>query len=537
MNSSTSLRSLSKDIPAGLLVSLIALPLSMGIAMASGFPASSGLIAAIVGGVITTFIGGARLSIKGPAAGLIVIVLGAVQELAVPGDPMSGPKRAAAVVIVAGALQVIMGLTRCGVLADLMPVSVVHGMLAAIGIIIVGKQLHVLMGVVPEGHEPLQLILEIPKSAAHLNPEILLIGLMSFGIMWFHQSINHAALKRVPGVLFVMIAAIALGLVFDLSHLHPYNFFGGAYSVGPNYLVHLPASLKESIFVPDWSVVTSAVSLKYILFFTIIGSIESLLTVSAVNSLDPEHRRASPDRDLIALGIGNMLSGALGGLPMISEIVRSKANIDSGAKSGCANMSHGLFLLVFLAVLSPVLSLVPVSALAGVLVYVGLRLASPKEFSHAYHSGPEQFVFFVVTCFLTIATDLLIGVGVGLVCAVAFKVWKGTKMAHFLTLPVDVEQSEEDLKLKVKGNSIFSNFPSLRRVVEENRAGTKRIVVDFSDAKLVDFAFLEKLDALQKELRDISIVKVGLERHRTLSHHPNATRLLPNDTAGMRSAA
>jgi len=519
-------KTLTNDIASGFLVSLIALPLSMGIALASGFPASSGLIAAIVGGIATSICGGARLTIKGPAAGLIVIVLGAVQELSVPGDPMIGVKRAAAVVVIAGLLQVLMGITRCGVLADLMPVSVVHGMLAAIGIMIVGKQLHTLMGVAPRGHEPLSLLLELPQSFHHLNPEILLIGLASFFIMWFHQAINHAALRRVPGVLLVVIMGVGLGMAFDLSHLHQYTLFGDAYSVGPDFLIHLPKSLRESMFFPDFSAATSLVSIKYILFFTIIGSIESLLTVSAVNSLDPDHRRASPNTDLVATGIGNIVSGLLGGLPMISEIVRSKANIDSGARSAWANISHGAFLLVYLVVLSPVLTLVPISALAGVLVYVGLRLASPKEFAHAYHSGPEQFAFFCITCFTTIATDLLVGVGVGLTCAVLFKLRKGTKLSHLLTLPHAVEHEGRALVLKVGGNTVFSNFSSIRRTIERYGHEVDRVIIDFAEARLVDFAFLEKLEAFEREVAGISIEKVGLDNHRRLSHHRNATRLL-----------
>jgi MFS superfamily sulfate permease-like transporter len=223
----------------------------MGIALASGFPPSSGLIAAIIGGLVTSFMGGARFTIKGPAAGLIVIVIGAVHDLADPSDPMSGFKRAAAIVVVSGAIQLVLGICRCGLLAELMPISVVHGMLAAIGLIIIGKQFPIVCGVTPEGKTPSQLLLEIPHEFITSNPEILMIGVFAFITMQLYPRIKIAAFKKIPAVLFVMIGSILLGTYLHLGDPHSYELLGKSYNVGPNYLVHLPQSLSSVVFMPD----------------------------------------------------------------------------------------------------------------------------------------------------------------------------------------------------------------------------------------------------------------------------------------------
>jgi len=516
----------TKDLEAGFLVSLIALPLSLGIAVASGFPASSGIIAAIVGGIVTSLIGGARLTIKGPAAGLIVIVLGAVTELADPSNPLSGIERAAAVVVAAGIIQVLLGLFRCGVFAELMPGSVIHGMLAAIGIIVMGKQIHVVLGVTPTGKTPIELWAEVGHSLTHLNPAIALIGITSLAVMILCARYPLGILRKIPAVLIVMIVAIGFDIIFDLNRIHPYFLHGAEFPLGPQFLVKLPPSLTDAVFMPDWSHLFTPTSIKYIAFFAIVGSIESLLTVSAVNGMDPERRRANPDRDLIALGMGNIVSGMLGGLPMISEIVRSKANVDAQARSSVANITHGVLLLAYLGILSPILSLVPLSALAGVLVYIGFRLAAPKEFVHAWSTGKEQFFFFFITCFLTVTEDLLVGVAAGLVCAIIYVIFRGTKPAHLLSLSSEVEKKGDKLLVRLHSNAIFSNFVAFRKLVESAGSDVKEVLVDFSECCLVEHTFRDKLERLQAELGRVTISVTGLSGHHSLGTDPHATKIL-----------
>ncbi|HET6417153.1 MAG TPA: SulP family inorganic anion transporter, partial [Polyangiales bacterium] len=229
------------DLKAGFLVFLIALPLCLGIAMASGFPPISGVLTAIIGGVFVSFLGSARLTIKGPAAGLIVIALGAVQELG-QGDPMLGYRRALAVGVVAACVQIALALLRAASIGVAMSPSVVHGMLAAIGVIIISKQSHTLIGVAPEAKEPLALLAEIPHSIAHANPEILALGLVSLVILFGWPMIRRAWAKAIPAPIVVLAFAIPVSLALDLDHSHAYQFLSHQFHVGPEYLVRLPGS-------------------------------------------------------------------------------------------------------------------------------------------------------------------------------------------------------------------------------------------------------------------------------------------------------
>lgn len=513
-----------KDVISGFLVFLIALPLCLGIAMASGFPPVAGILTAIIGGVVVSFLGSARLTIKGPAAGLIVIALGAVQELGA-GDAELGYRRALAVGVVAGVIQIVLALVRAGVIRDLMPPSVVHGMLAAIGVIIISKQSHTLMGVAPEAKGPLGLIAEIPQSLAHANPEILAIGALSLLILFGMPHVRARWARRVPAALLVLLVAVPLGLYFDLDHTHTYTFVSHQYSVGPQYLVQLPGNLLNALAAPDFSVIGSGTSIKYIVMFALVGSIESLLSVSAVDSLDTAKRVSHANRDLFATGVGNALAAAIGGLPMISEIVRSKANIDSGATSPLSNFFHGLFLLVLVAAIPGLLHEIPLAALAAMLVFTGFRLSSPAEFRHVLSIGPVQLLLFVTTLVVTLATDLLVGVGVGVALKLVLHVVSGVPLRYLFRAPIVEKREGEVVTLEVHGAAIFSNYLGLKRRLDALDDGVRKVVIDLSDACLVDHTVLEKLHLTSNEWVDRTLELRGLEGHRPRSSHHLAVRL------------
>ena len=415
--------SFRQDLISGFLVFLIALPLCLGIAMASGFPPVAGILTAVIGGLVATFLGSAPLTIKGPAAGLIVIALGAVQELGA-GDAMSGYRRALAAIVVAAVFQVVFALARAGALGDFFPAAVVHGMLAAIGIIICSKQIHVALGVAPVGKEPLHLLLEIPESLGKLNPEITAIGAASLGILFLMPVLAKKLvfLRKIPAPLIVLAVAMPLAYVFDLEHEHTYTFSitHHNYGIGPKYLVNLPGNLLKAVTFPDFSVITSGTSIKYVVMFALVGSIESLLSAKAIDTIDPQKRKSDLDKDLLATGVGNLIAGFIGGLPMISEIVRSSANIGYGARSRMSNFFHGLFLLLFVAFLPGLIHRIPLAALAAMLIFTGVRLASPHEFIKTWKIGREQFIVFVTTTIVTITTDLLIGVAAGIMVKTLF---------------------------------------------------------------------------------------------------------------------
>jgi MFS superfamily sulfate permease-like transporter len=514
---------LRADMTAGFLVFLIALPLCLGISMASGFPPIAGITTAIVGGLISTFVGSARLTIKGPAAGLIVIVLGAVTELG-QGDALTGYRRTLAVGVAAAVIQILLSLARAGTIGSLMPPSVVHGMLAAIGVIIVSKQAHTLMGVSPTSKGPLPLLAEIPRSVAHANPEILVIGVCTLVVLFGLPLLPWRWAKKVPAQMVALVLAIPLGLCFDLDHQHTFSFQGHEYSVGPQYLIHLPGNLLRSLAFPDFSHLLDAISLKYILMFTLVGSIESVLSVSAVDALDPAKCASDLDKDLRAVGIGNAIAALLGGLPMISEIVRSKANIDSGATSRRANFFHGLFLLGFVVLLPGMLHRVPLAALAGMLVYTGTRLASPAEFKRAYRIGPEQLFLFMLTLLVTLATDLLVGVAVGLVCKLALHVKDGVSLRDLVRMEMRERRHGEALHIEVENAAVFTNVLTLKRRLDRLESDIVRVVIDFSRARVVGHTVLEKLHRIADEWEGRELVLQGLEEHVPSSDHELAAR-------------
>jgi MFS superfamily sulfate permease-like transporter len=515
--------SIKADAIAGFLVFLIALPLCLGISMASGFPPVAGILTAIVGGMLGTFMGSARLTIKGPAAGLIVIALGAVTELSA-GDPVMGYRRAIAVGVVAGVCQIILALARTGVVGELMPSAVVHGMLAAIGVIIISKQTHTLMGVTPEGKEPMHLLAEIPHSLQHLNPEVFLIGVVALLVLFGLPLVKSRWVKQIPAPMVVLALAVPLGMAFNLSHEHNYSLAGHVFHLGPKLLIRLPGSLLGALSFPDFSAITSAVSVKYIIMFTLVGSIESLLSVTAVDSLDPEKKSSDLNRDLLATGVGNVVAGMIGGLPMISEIVRSKANIDNGAKSAWSNFFHGLFLLLSVALIPGILQQIPLAALAAMLIYTGARLASPKEFKHVYQIGPEQLLLFAATMIVTLTTDLLIGVGVGLLLKVVLHLKNGAPFRSLFRAIIHEERDGDTLILEVHDAAIFTNYLGLNRRLKAVPSEVRKVVINFEKTWVVDHTVLDKLHGFAARWDDRELVLMGLDGHAPMSNHHLAAR-------------
>lgn len=486
------------DLISGFLVFLIALPLCLGISMASGFPPVSGIFTAIIGGIVVSFFGGSHLTIKGPAAGLIVIALGAVTELG-QGDPMLGYKLTLAVIVAAGILQIIFGWVKSGVLADFFPSAAVHGMLAAIGVIIAAKQLFTLIGVKPEAHETLDLLAELPSGFAQLNPEIALIGLISLFIMFTFPLIKHPVFKKIPAPLVVILVAIPLGRIFDLEHEHTYLFLDGhEYSIGPKFLVTLPDSLLAAVTLPDFSQLFSGTSIKYIIMFALVGSLESLLSSKAIDSLDPYKRKSNMNRDLLGVGVGNTLAGLIGGLPMISEIVRSSANINNGGKTWWSNVFHGLFLLIFVAFFPFLIHQIPLAALAAMLIYTGYRLASPKEFYKTYQIGKEQLAIFLITIVVTLGTDLLLGIAAGIIAKIIMHLKNGLPWKHMFKPLFTVTIEGDAYVVDVFHSAVFSNYILLKKSLDALPRG-KHLTMDFTNANLVDHTVMENLHHYQHD--------------------------------------
>lgn len=512
------------DARSGFLVFLIALPLCLAIAKASDFPPIAGVMTAIIGGLIATPLGSAKLTIKGPAAGLIVIVVGAVAELG-GGDVSLGYHRTLAVGVVAAGLQILFALLRTASIGMAMAPSVVHGMLAAIGIIIISKQTHVLLGVAPTAKAPLPLLAEIPHSISACNPVILCVGLVALAIVFLWPLLRASFAKKVPAQLVALFVVVPLGLFFGLTEAHEYTFGSEIFRIDPkSVLVQLPASLLDAVTAPDFSVVFSPTSLKYIAMFALVGTIESTLSCLAVDSLDPAKRASNLDRDLLALGVGNLVSAAVGGLPMISEIVRSKANIDAGAKSSKSNLFHGLFLLLFVVLLPGLLQLIPQAALAAMLIAVGWRLGGPQHWTHAWHLGKDQFLLFATTVVLTLVEDLLIGVAAGLVLKVLLHLLRGAGVRGLLSPRVETEKNDGELRIVVHNSAAFTSLLRVRKAFHQADESTRSVTLDLTHARIVDHTFLQRVHGMADEIPNATFRIVGMEGMTSMSDNAFATQ-------------
>ena len=504
------------DLISGVLVALIALPLSLGIASASGFPPVMGVLTAIVGGLIVSFFAGSELTIKGPAAGLIVIVAGAVEELG-RGNSDLGWKLALAVVFAAGLVQIIFGLLKVARFADFFPLAAVHGMLAAIGILIMAKQLHFALGVAPnllKGKSPLELILMIPDSLLQLNVYIFTIGIVSLVILFGMPLIKHPVVKKIPAALVVIVVAIILEKTFHLEGEEFKNL---------NPLVN-PGDFQLNFNV-DFSAITNSellpIFLKYLLMFAIVGTLESLLTGKAIDLLDPYKRKSRLSKDVMAVGVGNAVSGLLGGLPMISEVARSSANIHNGGKTRWSNFFHGAVLLICVVLLVPIIKMIPVVALSSMLIFVGFKLAHPREFLHTYHLGKEQLAIFIATIIFTIVEDLLVGIAAGILLKYIIHLFNGMPFgASFKADYVIEEKLSGQFLMTVNKSAVFTNYLGLKKGLAKLPA-KKNVDIDFSNCALVDHTVMKNVSQFMKDYNaeggKMSII--GLGNHKSLSRH------------------
>ncbi|HEY8400074.1 MAG TPA: SulP family inorganic anion transporter [Cytophagaceae bacterium] len=503
-----------EDLMSGFFVFLIALPLCLGIAKASQFPITSGIITAIIGGILVTFFHGSHITIKGPAAGMIVIVAGSVQEL--------GYEKALAVVVVSGIVQILFGIFRSGKLGDFFPSSAVHGMLAAIGVIIVAKQIPVAFGVQPHAKDTIGAIMEIPSIIINMDVKIGIIGIISLIILFCLPLINKPIIRKIPAPMLVIVLAIPLAHYLNL---------------GPAALIAIPDDLSQMIHFPDFSKIFSSTSLYWVVMYALVGSLESLLSTKAVDILDPYKRKSNLDKDLLAVGIGNTLCGFLGALPMISEIVRSSANINNGARTKWSNFFHGMFLLLAILFAVRYINMIPMSALGAMLIFTGYRLASPKVFAETYKVGKEQLAIFVTTFIVTLATDLIIGIFSGIALKLIMHLYSGARLSSLFKCRTKVIQDgDKRFKIEVKEAAIFSNFLGLKNKLDTIPQGIN-IVIDFSDVKLIDHTVMEHLHHYGEdyERNGGKVYIQGLENLTPKSSHPLSYRTLVTNTGNVKA--
>jgi MFS superfamily sulfate permease-like transporter len=470
------------DLLSGFSVALVALPLSIGIALASGAPASAGIIAAVIGGVLGSWLGGAQMTVNGPAAGLIVIVLDAIVSMSF-GDPMRGFKGMLAAAVVAGALQVVFGVMKLGRRGSAFPTSVIHGMMAAIGLIIIAKQMHVLVGHPPHAKNPVMLFAEIPEALMDMRPNVFAIGLSSLIFLISLSKVKTFWVKKIPAPLLTIILGSSLAAYFGLP------------STG---LLKIPTDFSQWIIFPDFSVMTTMAGWKAAITLALVASLETVLSASAVDKLDPQHRKSDLDRDLFSKGVCNMISASIGGLPMIAEIVRSSANVSYGAQSWRSNFVHGVVILTLVLLAPHALSLIPLASLAAILIIVGSRLGSPAHFMHALKIGPDNLVGFVVTLTVTLSVDLLVGIFAGAVAQFAIEIYMGLKFRHLLHPFFVTKESDINADIDIESSLTFSNFMDVKSVIMDELLANKNVTLNLSRCDYVDHNVMEELEELKK---------------------------------------
>jgi len=501
------LESWKNDLMSGLILSLIALPLCLGIAIASGAPPVAGIIAGILGGMLVTFTSGSYVTINGPAAGLIVVVLGAVDDLG-QGDSVVGFQRACAVGVVIGALQIGLGLIKAGKVTNFFNLSVIHGMLAGIGIIIMAKMFHPALGVAPESehHGMIGVISAIPDSISRMVPDVALIGGVALVIMIVWPLLGKKLSLFAPAPL--VLAIVGLGMAAN-------------FGVPKNFLLAVPLDFFAALKPPDFSVIFTAASLKWMVVYLFVNSLESLLTAAAIDQQDPWKRTSNMNLEFIGKGSGNMLSSMVCGLPMIAEVVRSAANVMVGARTRWSNFFHGTFLLIFVLSIPAVLNMIPIAALSGMLVFIGFRLAHPKEFAHVLHIGKEEFFFMVLTAVVVVVEDLLVGVALGTVVAMITNVVRGVPVGKLFKADVVIEESGDNVVFALKSAAGFHSFVGIRGKLDTIPNG-KNLVLDFTEAGFIDHTVHGKLTDFEVDYVRLGgkVERKGLENHTPSSHSP-----------------
>lgn len=457
--------SLKNDIPASIVVFFVALPLCLGIALASGAPLFSGLIAGIVGGIVVGMLSGSAIGVSGPAAGLAAIVLAAITTL-------GSWENFLLAVVLGGLIQVVFGLLKAGVIGYYFPSSVIKGMLTGIGIIIILKQIPHFFGydVVPEGNLAFNQLdgentfseIGLMLSNISLGPTIIACIALAILLLWDKVLVHKASFfKIVQGPL----VAVVLGIIYYIVTK------GTSYGITSDHLVSVPVPKDFSSFLgqfslPNFGAITNPAIWVTAFTIALVASLETLLCVEATDKLDPLKRVTPTNKELLAQGTGNIISGMIGGLPITQVIVRSSANIQSGGKTKKSAIIHGFFLLISVLLIPGLLNMIPLSVLAAVLLIVGFKLAKPALFKVMYGLGWKQFLPFIVTVLGIIFTDLLVGIGMGLLVGVCIILLKSYQNSHFLHLE-DNSNGRQKFKISLAEEVTFFNKGAILKELDQ----------------------------------------------------------------------
>lgn len=544
-NGLAGLRHIRHDIISGIVVSLVSLPLSSGIAIASGAPPIYGLISAIIAGLIFPFVGGAYLTISGPAAGLAPALLAIMVSFGGAGDADTigaGYHFLLVVIFLVGCIQMLLALARLARFAAIIPVSVVEGMLASIGLMIIVKQLPMLFGFTDKvhAHEFYQYVLEVPRYASGMTPAVCAVSVATLALLFVLGSLKHIkALAVVPPQLIAVVVGVILGQIFGLGRMD-----GG-------FLISLPKEAFHGARLPEFGALLARTDLWYaaaigVCTLTMIDAVESLATAMAIDRLDPWHRRSRPNRLLFAMGLSNVASSLFGGLTIIPGGVKSKVNIASGGRTLWANFTNAICLILYLVVARDLINMIPKGVLAAVLIHTGYKMCEPLVWKHMAHIGREQLGIFTFTIVVTLLTDLLWGIVAGVAAkfalnmviyryAVAAQSSTGrlpslaeSTKAFFATPVVRSGMVGDEYEIVVDRPVVCFNSMKLDSALGQVPVGAKRVRILLGEGVgVIDHTACENLmhTVAESARGEVPIRVVGLGEMLRLSEYANGTHI------------
>lgn len=515
------------DLTSGLIVFLIALPLCLGIAQASNAPLFAGIVSGVIGGIVIGFLSKSQVSVSGPAAGLVAIVIVAIEK-------MGAFEIFLCSVMIAGVIQLILGIIRAGSIANYFPSNVIEGMLAGIGLTIIIKQIPDAVGFINPKHAAGMndaddgfSMAGITDAVSHIEPGAIIIAVIGIIILALWSTKRFKKVSMIPAGLLVVVIGTALNELFKT--VAPSLYVGNA------HLVSLPIPKSAGEFfgqfkLPDFSGFSNPAVWSTGLVIAVVASIETLLCIEATDKLDPQKRYTSGDAELRAQGIGNMLSGFIGGLPITSVIVRSSANINAGAKTKLSAITHGTLLLVCVATIPFVLNLIPKATLAAILIFTGYRLCRPAVFKHMWHAGLSQFLPFVVTAIAVVTLDLLKGVGLGMAFSIFYILRNNLRIPFYYHRTV--YESGEVVRLRLAQEVSFLNKASIKRTLE-NLPESSIVVLDATDTEYIDYDVLELIKEFHMTKAPDKNIKMSLVGFKNTYDLPNEMRTEQTDGDGI----
>ena len=485
---------LRHDLPAGLSVFFVALPLCLGIALASGAPLSAGILSGIVGGLIVSLFSGSALGVSGPAAGLTTVVGASIIS--------AGSFEVFLLsVIIAGVFQVVLGALRLGVISNYFPSAVIKGMLAAIGIMLMGKQIPVAMGYdqpdfwssgFPSLFKSSSFFGSVHNFNLHTTRGAILVSIVSILLLILLQRPFAKKLKVLPSALLVVIVAILINMLFSQA--------ASVYSLKQTQLVNIPDHLFTSIRFPDLTKIFSTQKIwQDGLVIGLLASLETLLCVEAIDKLDVHNRVTPVNRELVAQGIGNICCGLVGAIPLTAVIVRGSANVDAGGRTKLSAFTHGVFLLLAVLLIPFLLNKIPNAALASILLITGYNLAKPKLFRNMWSLGWKQFIPFILTIAIILQTDLLIGVSVGLLMSIYFIIRNNFKAEY--KVQRTKKHETEVFYIKLNTNVTFLNKVNLKDALDKIPAYSI-LTIDGSESDFIDYDILEIISEFRNKAHD-----------------------------------